>query len=269
MTSYGTEPIPVAPYSLDLLADLHAGALSDSVSDQLWPLVRQDAEAMEIISALDAVSARLGTESLTPSSGEPIPPEVAERLDRALAAAELPAAELPATGLPAVTPTTAAATTAAAAGTHASSVAQLGPRRRTSRTAIGVGIAAAVAVAIGVVSAVVIGIGTTGSSEDLRADAPTLVLDSVDLDASLAYNVMATRGSAPLFDSGNVSECLVANGFQPGSSILGAAPIELDGRDGVILVIAKDLPDAGMTLLAVTPDCGADNPGTLARTDVA
>lgn len=253
MTSYGTDPIPLAPYSVDLLADLHAGVLSDAVSEQLWPLVRQDADAMEVISALDAVSARLAAESVTPSSAESIPPEVAERIDRALATAALPEA---------------------VHSPEAPASVTLIPRRYLTRKAIAVGVAAAVGIAAAamvatvVVSAVTSGIGTNESSDDVRADAPTLILDSEDLDASLAFDVMATGGTADMFDSGNVSECLAANGFQPGSGVLGAAPIELDGRSGFVLVIAKDLPDAGMTLLAVSPDCGTDNPGTLARTDV-
>ena len=42
MAVHRTEPLPEAPYSLDLLADLHAGVLSESVSERLWPLVRLD-----------------------------------------------------------------------------------------------------------------------------------------------------------------------------------------------------------------------------------
>ncbi len=47
------------PFSTELLADLHAGVLSDEVSTRLWPLVRRDPDALAVLDSLDAVTARL------------------------------------------------------------------------------------------------------------------------------------------------------------------------------------------------------------------
>ncbi len=88
MAAYRTEPLPDAPYSVAFLADLHAGVLSESVSERLWPLVRQDESAMAVISALNGVSDRLAEVGRDHTVGEPMPPEVAERIDRSLAAAD-------------------------------------------------------------------------------------------------------------------------------------------------------------------------------------
>ena len=123
MAVYPTEPLPTAPYSLDLLADLHAGVLSESVSERLWPLVRQDESAMNVISALEKVTARLGEVGREHATGEPMPPEVAERIDRALAAAE------PVTG------------TSAAVTATSTAVPSLASRRRPRRlVAAGIGV---------------------------------------------------------------------------------------------------------------------------------
>lgn len=242
MASHGTESLPVAPYSSDLLADLHAGALPEPLAEQLWPLVRQDADAMTVIAALDAVTRTLRDTGRSTTAEESVPPEVAERIDRALASAEFEE------------PTT-----------H--SVTSIQPRRRIPRAALVAGIAASVAVAIALTAAVLTH-GNRPETTDVTAAPPALVIDSDELDASVAYQVMSTPVPNDLTDSGNLLPCLVANGLSASSTVLGTAPVELDGRDGVMVVIARSAPAAGLTLLAVASDCGADNPGTLARREI-
>ncbi|MET0197535.1 MAG: hypothetical protein ABW364_09905 [Rhodococcus fascians] len=243
------------PYSPDLLADLHAGVLPDAVSAQLWPRVRQDPDAARILDALDAVTERLATAGRELASGEPMPPEVAERIDRALSAAP-----------PVQAPTD--------SSTQNRAPVPLASRRRMSRTVLAAGIAASVVLVTVVAAAVVVatsdksGVTDGGYADDLRADAPTLVLSSDDLDSSLAFDVMATRGRNEVTDAGNLRECLIANGFRSNSTVLGSAPVELDGKPGVMLVIATASAADGMVLLAVGPDCGANNPATLVRRDI-
>lgn len=269
MAVYPTEPLPTAPYSLDLLADLHAGVLSESVSERLWPLVRQDESAMNVISALEKVTARLGEVGREHATGEPMPPEVAERIDRALAAAE------PVTGTSAAVTATSTANTATS-----TAVPSLASRRRPRRlVAAGIGVAATVAVSAAVVTAVIV--SSDGDSSAVVADGPgpepTLVLDSDEVDASFAYRVMADRADVPLLESDALTECLAANGIgMTGTgvsgtgvdAVLGAAPVELDGRRGVVLVLPRDSTSSGLTLLAVAPDCAAGNPATLLRRDL-
>src|SRR3954469_14007941 len=72
------------PWSVDVLADLHAGVLDDARAAQLWPLVDADPEARAILDALDATQADLA--SLADAPAPPMPAEFAARLDAALAA---------------------------------------------------------------------------------------------------------------------------------------------------------------------------------------
>ncbi|NUT50045.1 MAG: hypothetical protein HOV94_22450, partial [Saccharothrix sp.] len=75
------------PWSVDLLADLHAGALDPRTEAELRPLVENDPEAREILAALDATLADL--RDLPPI---PMPRHVAERIDAALADEARPSA---------------------------------------------------------------------------------------------------------------------------------------------------------------------------------
>ncbi|WP_338887785.1 hypothetical protein [Rhodococcus sovatensis] len=250
MASHGTDPLPTRPYSLELLADLHAGALPESVSAQLWPLVRQDPDAMDVLTALDAVTARLAAAGRGSAQGEPLPPEVAERIDRALAEA------------------------AHESGAEATNVVTLVSRKRGVRFAIVAGVAATVALGV-VVTAIVVNSATSSDegAQDLVADAPpadspSLVVDSDSLDASVAYEVMANRETNDLLESGALPGCLAANGFDSSTSVLGSARVDLDGQRGVMLVLPKPDQETGLTLLAVDTDCGLGHPGVLVRRDI-
>ncbi|MGA9873374.1 MAG: hypothetical protein WBQ44_19815 [Rhodococcus sp. (in: high G+C Gram-positive bacteria)] len=255
MASQNTEPLPVAPYSLELLADLHAGALPQAVSDRLWPLVLSDARAAEDIAALDAVSRKLFEAGSEYTSGESIPPEVAERIDRALESIEPPVAVHKAEPIP-------------SRAVHAS-VVELSSlsRRRMPRSTVWIGVGASAAALVAVVSLFLTQPGHDNST-DVVADAPELVLDADRIDASVAYEIMATGGSSDLIDAGTLPDCLAANGFDRNSPVLGASTVELDGRRGVMLVLSRTAPSTGLTLLAVDAGCSAGNPGTLVRRDI-
>src|SRR5690242_3300296 len=72
------------PWSVDVLADLHAGALDETRAAELWPLVNADPEARAILDALDATQADLA--SLADAPAPPMPAPFAARLEAALAA---------------------------------------------------------------------------------------------------------------------------------------------------------------------------------------
>src|SRR5438445_13335894 len=72
------------PWSVDVLADLHAGVLDDARATELWPIVNADPEARAILDALDATQADLA--ALADAPAPPMPAEFAARLDAALAA---------------------------------------------------------------------------------------------------------------------------------------------------------------------------------------
>src|SRR5438093_652809 len=118
------------PWSVDLVADLHAGALDSESSARLWPQVNADPEAHAIIEALDTVKVELG--QLGSAQPEPMPAHVAARLDAALATEArrfAPPAPIP----PPLTPVVDFAEAR---------------RRRNRRMAWGVGVLAAAAAAV-------------------------------------------------------------------------------------------------------------------------
>src|SRR3954469_5214225 len=72
------------PGSVDLLADLQAGALDPQEAAELWPRVNADPEAMDILAALEATQADLHEFAMVPAP--PMPAHFAARLDAAIAA---------------------------------------------------------------------------------------------------------------------------------------------------------------------------------------
>src|SRR5213082_1705381 len=72
------------PWSVDVLADLHAGAIEPHVAQTLWPQVNADPEARAILAALDATTAELHEFANAPAP--PMPAHFAARLDAAIAA---------------------------------------------------------------------------------------------------------------------------------------------------------------------------------------
>src|SRR5262249_2163813 len=134
------------PWSVDLLADLHAGALDSDLSARLWPQVNADPEARAVIEALDTVKVELG--QLGHAQVEPMPAHFAARLDAALAAeAQRRAAPQRAPVAPPVAPV----------------VDLAAARRRRNRTlAWGAGVLATAAAAVAVVVAVFPGSDKTG-----------------------------------------------------------------------------------------------------------
>lgn len=239
------------PFSTELLADLHAGVLPDDVSARLWPLVREDRAALDVIAALDAVSARLGEVGRDHSVGTPIPPEVAARIEASLRETD---------------------------SRPAAPVASLedARSRRRARTWIAVAVASTAA-AIGVVfmfSAVdrgestaptVLATPTAGPAEPDIADLGS------DLDGGTVLALMRGGQSSrpadvgPLADPETRASCLQANGFDRATPVLGTRAVHFRESDAVLLLVAGPTPPA-LTALVVDKGCDAAHPGLLTRT---
>lgn len=71
---------------------------------------------------------------------------------------------------------------------------------------------------------------------------------------------------AALTDPVRRSSCLVGLGYPAGTAVLGARPIERDGRAGVVLVLPDD--SGTLTAVAVASTCSAADTGLLADTTV-
>jgi hypothetical protein len=240
----GMERVPMGPpWSVDLIADLHAGVLPPEVAAQLRPRVEADQEAREILQALDATLADL--EALPPI---PMPDHVAARIDAALAAEARPAA--PVVSL------------------------DEARKKRNRRLGLGGGVLVAAAAAFGIVFAVAPGgdqantppaaQNTTTQNPNASAQ-PPLAVKSSDLGAAVG-DVLKAQNYGPLETQDRLSGCLRGGGIASTSKPLGISPITLDGRNAVMAVLPNGL--AQYRLVVLDPDtCGPDKPeGVLANT---
>lgn len=237
-----TDPLQ-APFSPELLADLHADALPEDVSRQLWPLVRLDEESMRVLAGLDAVKARLGEVGEDSTGTLPIPPDVAQQIDR----------------------------TIRTVGQSASTGGVVVPIRSHKRNLV-LGIAAAAALlAAGSISVAAVW-HSPDEPESIAADPSpdpdsSLVLDSADLDSGLAFSIIGKRDPGTLADPVDLADCLRSNDVDPATTVLGSSRVRIDGRDGTLLVLAGAQPSQ-FVALAVGNDCGTANPDVLTRRDI-
>jgi hypothetical protein len=248
----GTPPGP--PWSVDVLADLHAGVLDDAESAALWPRVRQDQDARSVLAALDATSAELAAFARQPIV--PIPHSVAARLD-AVMAAEANAlfgnrAPAPVIDLAAVVDLTAAR------------------RRRGKRIGWTAGLVAAAAAVIGVVVVSLPHNGNQGTPEaappstDGSAAGPPVALRG-QLNAATVSAALGRADYGPLTEPSRRAACLAANGQNPDRTPAGAMRVTLNGTPGVLMVLPTGQL-AQYRLLVVGLDCAAGHPDRLANT---
>lgn len=241
----GMERVPMGPpWSVDLIADLHAGVLPPEVAAQLRPRVEADADAREILAALDATLEDLHT--LPPI---PMPDHVAARIDAALAAEARPAA--PVVSL------------------------DEARRRRNRRLGMGGGVLVAAAAAFGVVLAVTPGTQppandaqpapTTSSSN--AAEAPPLALKRDELGSAVG-EVLKAQNYGPLETSDRLAGCLRGGGITSSGNPLGISPINLEGKDAVMAILPAGLGEFRLVVLD-PKTCGPDKPeGVLADTTI-
>lgn len=240
----GMERVPMGPpWSVDLIADLHAGVLPPEVAAQLRPRVEADADAREILRALDATLADL--EALPPI---PMPDHVAARIDAALAAEARPAA--PVVSL------------------------DEARKRRNRRLGLGGGVLVAAAAAFGIVLAVSPGAKQANTPGDAapapttnsNADAP-LSLKRDQLGSAVG-EVLKAQNYGPLETPDRLAGCLKGGGITSSGNPLGISPINLEGKDAVMAILPAGLGEYRLVVLDPAT-CGPDQPaGVLADTTI-
>ncbi|MEV6240247.1 hypothetical protein [Lentzea sp. NPDC051838] len=247
----GMERVPMGPpWSLDLIADLHAGVLPPEVAAQLRPRVEADAEAREILQALDATLEDLA--SLPPI---PMPDHVAARIDAALAAEARP-------GIAPVVSLNDAR------------------KRRNRRLGLGgAGVLVAAAAAFGIVLAVQPG-AQSPSNDNAAQPKPTtsapansqpdLLVDPDNLGAAVG-DVLKAQNYGPLETPDRLADCLRGGGIKGDSKPLGISPIDLKGRgEAVMAILPGGAAPGQLRLVVLDPKtCGPDKPeGVLANTTI-
>jgi hypothetical protein len=234
-----------APWSLDLLADLHAGLPDQGTADDLQRQAHDDPEASEILAALDATTTELADlPSLT------MPEDVASRI---------------AAALPAESRTGSQAGTTPAAG-HVVTLEAAGRRRRVGWSMALLSAAAAILAAVVIASTT---LNTTGTDQaagpsEIPESPPPLVLQGsqVRLDQAQFTEVLRSHQySSMLSDPAKLGSCLQANGIPNGRPIA-AREVTLNGRPAQLLILSAGTIGR-FRLLAVDPSCGPGNPATV------
>ncbi|AKS31618.1 hypothetical protein [Mycolicibacterium goodii] len=219
------------PITPELLADLQAGLLDDATAARVRRRVRDDPAAADMLAALDRV--RRDVAELGPETAPPVPAEVSAKLIAALRTAETPARV-----------------------------------RRWRRLGAVVGGGA-------VLAAVAVGVATLPRQEP-APQAPTAQFGhitakprptDVGLTEQQLLAVLAVPPDyGPLADPARRTGCLAALGYPPGVHVLGARPLQVGGRAGVLFLLPEDRPGT-LAALVVPADCGSgDAPEPIART---
>ena len=145
---------------------------------------------------------------------------------------------------------------------------------RPARLIAGVAGACAVLAAIGVGTAALVNAPTPMPSTQITAEHITVSTPPMAiplsqaqllglLDRSPDYGPLA----GPLNDPARRASCLTGLGYPASTQVLGAQPIEINARPGVVLVLPGDTPDS-LTVFAVALNCSAADTGLLASTQI-
>ncbi len=246
---------PEPPYSEELLADFHAGALPDDVTAHLRRRIADDPSALRVLAALDRTTDALHARPLEPVR---VPEDVDAKITSTLAA--IRAESVP-------------AASHAAAHTSAEPVVDLAQRRRRrspSRAriaAIVVGTAAAVALLVGVVTAA---LTTTDNAPDRgvlaqRSSASTATSGLDGVEKAAALSVLGKRAHAPFGSDAALRRCTAANGVPASTPVLGSGEITVGGSTQAVILLGTGVAGR-FDALVVDRDCDTGNPATVSRT---
>ena len=231
--------------TVEALADLQAGLLDDDAAARLRRQVREDPDAAKALQALNQVRRDVAAAGADPESAPEPPPEVTARIAEALCAAG-----------PAGSPSVA---------THSAR-----PRIRRTRVAAGAAGVCAVLAAIGFGTAALLNAPAPTPSTPTTAEHITVSTPPMAIPLSAA-EIIGLLGRAPdygpLGDPSRRASCLAGLGYPASTQVLGARPIEINARPGVLLVLPADTP-ADLAVFAVALNCSAADTGLLASTQV-
>lgn len=244
------------PWSLDLVADLHAGVLDQETADELLPRIQADPAASELLAALEATSAELAD---LPAPA--LPDDVAAKLDDALEAelrawSAAPEAENSDSGdARQDDPDRSAPVIDLAAARD----------RRRKRAGWTAGLITAAAAVTGIVVLGTTALQQTGDTDNAAAPPqdgpPPLALRGDAFPANQLGQALGAEQYGELADPAQLIGCLQANGVNSGNP-LGAREVTINGEPGRALV----LQGGGIgrfRILIVGPECGPDRPATI------
>lgn len=246
-------------WTVDELADMHAGALDDGAAAELWARARDDPDAMAVLDELESTRSELA--GLREAPVAPMPDDVAARINAALATEREHA--FPSTRQqPAVAPV-APPRQAQPDG----QVVDLARRRRAKQLGWGAGLLTAAAAIIAAVAVSLPSQSTQGtplagdsSSQPRPADEP-LSLRGDDV-ASGSGETIGVKDFGALGDRAGLDACLAANDLTIDNELLGVRPATVDGQD-VVLAVFTTGELARYRMLALPADCDQNRPGVI------
>src|ERR1700757_38839 len=234
------------PLTVERLADLQAGVLDDEAAAKVRRQVRADPHAEATLRALNQVRRDVAAVGADPTSAPEAPPEVIARITEAW---------------------TSGGPTRAPRGPAAHSAR---PQLRPGRVVAGVAGFCAVLAAIGIGTAALINAPTPMPSTAVTAEHITVSTPPMVVPLSHAEILGLLDRSpeyGPLYDPSRRASCLSGLGYPASTQVLGARPIEINARPGVLLVLSGDPPD-NLAFLAVALNCSAADTGLLASTQI-
>ncbi len=236
------------PLTVDLLADLQAGLLDDEAAARVRRRVRADPHAEGVLRALNQVRRDVAAVGADPASAPDAPPEVTAKISAALRPAGASSGESPNGG-----------------AAHSAR-----PHTRPGRVAAGLVGLCAVLAAIGFGTAALIHTPASTPSTPVTAGHITVSTPPMVIPLSQAEILGLLDRSpdyGPLNDPPRRASCLSGLGYPASTQVLGARPIEINARPGVLLVLPGDPPD-NLAVFAVALNCSAADTGLLANTQV-
>jgi hypothetical protein len=245
-----TDPREPAELPVDLLADLDAGLLEPAEAAEVRAAVARDPQAAAVLAALDTTRAELGA-----LADPPVPAQYAARWEAALTAEA--ATSLRTVSDPASTPHD-SGPTQPDAGDDTEAAGPL-PRLRSLSGRRRWAVVRLRRVRPALAAAVVLAAAVIGGVVWTPRDPTPLSLEGVDL----ATAGLAVRGD---FDVGHLADparragCLSAvapPGLSPDALLLGGRDVIVDGRRGVLLLLAGGGPGR-LHVVVVEPDCGPE-----------
>lgn len=232
------------PVTVGLLAELQAGLLDDRTAAGLRHRARTHPDVARRLAMLDRVRrdvARLGVDA---GSAPDVPSDVTARVGAALRNQPPPPQGLPARR--------------GAVSAHATRAA----RCRTAAAAFGL---AAVVAAIAVGATMLLRPVDPHTASSSTASQPPGGLPLTDAEILSLLTQSPNLGA--LADPARRASCLNGLGYPTDASVLGARPLDVRGRAGVLLLLAGDAP-GHVDAVVVGQGCSAADTDLLARTVV-
>jgi hypothetical protein len=239
MSDGGSPDTPITP---ERLAGLHAGLLDDENAARLRARVRSDPEAARMLAGLDRVRRDLAHLGVDAASAPEVPAAVTARVAGALRARR-------------------------PAPTH--SARQAAPRLRLFGAVAGV-CAAVVAVGLGALMLVRTPAPPPTRSAGITAERITVSRTPHDIplsDPQIMGLLTRRPDFGPLTDPQRRASCLSGLGYPAATKVLGARPLEVNGRPGVLMLLPAGTPEA-VVALVVAPNCSSAGTELLADTVV-